>query len=919
MKINLNKFLFLFLFTFTGIRVSAETLLVHKTQYFDIIYAKSSEVSAALIAEHADSFAEEISSRFNRKKIDRMPVYIVPNKEYLNGYFTKSPYRRIVLFDTTPAEGELTCFSDIILKVFYHELTHAISLKYFYPLLPLSFTEGVAVLYESSDGIQGRLHDPLIMHHFMQGRLDGESPSWTQAAGQRDVYPGAFWGYIYGAGFAGYLQKIYGSETYAQYWQASFSLFPKGKTKKIFNKKLDVLWDNFIESIYFPQDALNPILFSDKTNKSGYNVTASTSNGFACFDFSKKEVVFYTADGKSKKLFNANSTLSHLSFSQDGKYFLVTDTIETIKGEKFRSAVFDMQSGKFTGKEYFSLRYASFCSANKICGIEVNGQSADLILINEKASRKKEILFSSGPGKQYSAIYNPVFAGKDKIAFIAANGIERDILIIDTVSKEIKKIEFKTPLTAIRYLQTNNSQEEPILSFSWAGKNMLYRSALYNVKTGVLKILNKDISGGIFFPVVLQQKEPQDVFYIGLHAKYNSIYKIKETEFENSEAHTVDFTASTENTVSKAPKFDILHAKKYNYFSWLWRVSPFPVIKIPADFRKLGQYGLGLNLSGLDASELLEFSASSVFYFKPFFYQPEFTFQVNSKPANFTLNVYDINNEFKYRRAGITLKSDLVIPTKSVYHAFLLSAGMSFEAFSFFPKNFDKVKTLYNYALSDTVLSEGLTLGYIYEKTKSRLSTNFFAKNTSSALVVLGIRHGLHLKSKTNGIVLQALAAFKTPVVPLNLKISSYTGHNAFVNPIAGRYAFFGNSAFVGMETFLPEMKEYAGVNKSYSVPSGKNFYGLGFDTELTLFSYEIQTGSLWLPIFFNRVNVSAGYRAVLNFLNTASGGKPDFYQSVYGKLTVEINGAARIGVEYAHPIEKVKMGKFSLVTEIDL
>lgn len=918
MKINLNKLLFLFLFTFAVLQLSAETLLVHKTQYFDIIYAKSSEASAALLAEHADTFAEEIASRLDRKKIGRMPVYIVPNKEALNGYFTTSPYRRIVLFDTVPVEGELTNFSDVILKVFYHELTHAISLKYFYPLLPLSFTEGVAVLYESSDGMQGRLHDPLIMHHLMQGRLDGASPSWKQAAGQRDVYPGAFWGYIYGAGFADYLQKVYGAETYAQYWQPSFYLFPKGRTKKIFNKKLDVLWDNFIDSIYFPQDALSPVLFSNKTNKSGYNVTASTTNGFACFDFSKKEVVFYTADGKSKKLFNANSTLSHLSFSQDGKYLLVTDTIETVKGEKFRAVVFDMQSGKFTDTEYFSLRYASFCTGNKICGIEVNGQFSDLILINEKAAAKKEILFSVGPGKQYSAIYNPVFAGKDKIAFIAANGIKRDILILDTASKEIKKIEFKTPLTAIRYLQTNNDQAEPLLSFSWAGKNMLYRSALYNVKTGTLKILNKDISGGTFFPVVLQQKEPQDVFYVGLHAKYNSIYKVKESKFENADSHPVDFTASTEDVVSKAPKLDILNAKRYNYFSWLWKVSPSPIIKIPGDFKKIGHYGLGIKLSGLDASELLEFSASSTFYFKPFFYQPEFTFKVNSKPVNFTLDVYDINNDFTYRRTGVTAQSDFVIPTKSVYQTFLINAGMSFEAFCFFPNDFGKAKTLYGYKHSDTVLTEGLIFGYNYEKTKQRLGTNFFAKDTSAVQLLLGVRHGLHLKSKTNGFVLQALAAFKTPAVPLNLKISSYIGHNAFINPIAGRYAFFGNLAFVGMETFLPEMKEYEAVKKRHPVPSGKNFYGFGFDTALTLFSYEIQTGSFWLPIFFNRVNLSAGYRTVLNFVNTVRGWKLDFYQSVYGRLSLVINGTAQLGLEYAHPIERVDIGKFSFVVGID-
>ena len=117
-----KKSLFIILYALWLIAyVSAAELLVHKTEYFDIIYAKESEKSAALLAEYADRYAEEIAARLNKKIWVRMPVYILAGAESLNGYFTFFPYPRIVVFDTVPEDGTLGNFTDSMLKVFYHE------------------------------------------------------------------------------------------------------------------------------------------------------------------------------------------------------------------------------------------------------------------------------------------------------------------------------------------------------------------------------------------------------------------------------------------------------------------------------------------------------------------------------------------------------------------------------------------------------------------------------------------------------------------------------------------------------------------------------------------------------------------------------------------------------------------------------
>ena len=117
----------------------------------------------------------------------------------------------------------------------------------------------------------------------------------------------------------------------------------------------------------------------------------------------------------------------------------------------------------------------------------------------------------------------------------------------------------------------------------------------------------------------------------------------------------------------------------------------------------------------------------------------------------------------------------------------------------------------------------------------------------------------------------------------------------------------------MGMVSYLPNMSEYENIKKI--INPGKINYGLGIESEIKIFSYDIQTGSSWLPIFFSRINLSAGYRAVFNFLD-AGKNKADIYQSIYGKFYMDISGS-KIGIEYAHPLENVKIGKFKAIMQI--
>ena len=123
----------------------------------------------------------------------------------------------------------------------------------------------------------------------------------------------------------------------------------------------------------------------------------------------------------------------------------------------------------------------------------------------------------------------------------------------------------------------------------------------------------------------------------------------------------------------------------------------------------------------------------------------------------------------------------------------------------------------------------------------------------------------------------------------------------------------------MGLSAYLPSMPEHLQSGTAVRTSSGSINAGFAFDTELTILRYDIQTGSSWLPIFYNRLNVSIGYKNTLNFLgNRRAALVPYFYQSVYGRAIVTVSGSAKVGLEYAHPLKPHALGKLKLLFSAD-
>lgn len=372
MKKNLFVLLIFFislkLFSYGGVMSGEKSLKTFSTKYFDLIFPVECEQTALKIAKVCDNYYLEISEKLGLKPYQRFPVTITRQVESANAYFSMAPYNMIVFYDTDFDEN-LDMYEDTVESIFYHELTHAVTLNAKSPLWQamsmygdfftpagLSLTsfwfEGAAVLFESL-GEGGRLNDPFFTQIAVEAKIkdytkEKRFPSWRDVSGARDTYPYGNDAYAFGASFAEYLVKTYGFEKYALFWKnagTSTNLsFCAGVFKKTYGIELSNVWLDFKESIVLPanmdiEGRKNFVSTKNLISKKGSAVHALDS--FYDKTTGQIKLVWYDTlsnavylDGK--KLFSAFSVQS-LKFSEDGKKLFVNALVHrsNIKSEDF--------------------------------------------------------------------------------------------------------------------------------------------------------------------------------------------------------------------------------------------------------------------------------------------------------------------------------------------------------------------------------------------------------------------------------------------------------------------------------------------------------------------------------------------------------------------------------------------------------
>ncbi len=366
-----------------------------------------------------------------------------------NGFFSPFPYNMIVIYESA-AEESLDSWEKSIESVFYHELSHAISLNlkspfwsgmsclfgdFFNPAyvnLSFSWIEGLAVLFESSPGMgksadsllpvrEGRLSSSFFTQLVSQAKIDCQLknkrfPDWRDLCGSRDTYPGGSDRYAFGGCFACFLVESYGGQKYIEFWQKSGRIsslsFSPGIFKKIYGISMNQAWKDFynwIPSLKI-QDKKLSLISKEKSIVKAMDSFFDVESGLfkvACFD-SKSDGLYLVEEKngvtKGKRLLSIGG-VRHLSFSPDGKSLLIS-RIVTGDNLKYQCGIYDFATGKYKSVSQSGKKDGFYDSSSLMNFLDINDQIDSSEKIFSPLDVDGKMAFISKKGLVWSIVFD---------------------------------------------------------------------------------------------------------------------------------------------------------------------------------------------------------------------------------------------------------------------------------------------------------------------------------------------------------------------------------------------------------------------------------------------------------------------------------------------------------------------------------
>ena len=531
-----------------------------KTEHFDIIYSKESEETALLLVQNADSLYEKAAENLGSKNNLHMPVIISPDSDVLSVSYTTNPYNRIIIFDS-PADYETAVFEDTMLGLFYREIYRALLQSIRSPFnqtvakwlagetyqpvaifnMPYSFIEGAATL-GSSETEDAQLKDFFFLQILAQAKLEGKFPKYSQVTTVRDIYPGEELSYAAGTGFAAFLMNAYGIEKYAELWKESGKLnplFTEGVFRKVYGKKLKVLWKEFEEAVPLPESILDTdvceregeIVFP-KDKEANYEELLVTDYGTVWYDRIRHEIDIYDEKNvlKIRQLLFLADNVERLSLSPDGRYMAVSHTQGRIMEDLSSCSVwiYDLKERRFLDAKY-ALRDAALVMTENgeyaVAGVNVKKSRAVLEVYSMPSGKKDEkieILYRH-EFERNKTPFSPVYSGNGFVAYILVNGT-KSFLCRTSIGQEFGQktgqkadeeiqtwqLEYGSTPLKIRRLTYNPGRggTAPCYTFVYTlpHENAFTRAGLIlltdTFELAGVHLTAADVSGGINFPVV---------------------------------------------------------------------------------------------------------------------------------------------------------------------------------------------------------------------------------------------------------------------------------------------------------------------------------------------------------------------------------------------------------------------------------
>ncbi len=599
---------------------------VLQTKYFDILYSSPSEPTAKFLAENADKLFEKAMNYLGTDQAFRIPVVISPDSEQLSISYSPIPYNRILLYEGVPNQNQAT-FENTLLSLFYHEVFLAVNESIKSPFLqflnkivrvdalqpvalvnlPFSFVEGSAYLDEADEELKtGRINDGYFLQILSQAKLEGEFPTWFQAAAVRDITPGRDLAKAAGAAFIAFLQQRWGFEKFAELWEECGKfhiLLTPGIFYKVYQVQLEDIWKEFQDSVPLP-DRLTQLFelenFSEKIfrndNEARYDFIFASEYGLVWYDDIRHEVDIFDENNplNTRQLLFLADSVNRMSLSKDGRYLSIS-FVENKKRKNLScnlTLVFDLKDRTYVSDTY-PLRDAGIVELADgslgIAGINVKESYPVLQIYPVGKKKSAEVIFERA--YNYNTVpFSPVYAGKGKVSFVMNQKNKRTLCQLDFYNgTEINWNIGNFQISNLKYLNSpvtkRNKGDVPeqmyVFQFVPENENAFTRMGIIELTADfyptVVRAQSENFNGGIYSPTI-----QNNTLFFSSHKLYHD--DLLSLPFEILPFENVDVYENTDLIERYEDGFSIPEQdypiKKYNPFKYYASGTVYPFFGI---------------------------------------------------------------------------------------------------------------------------------------------------------------------------------------------------------------------------------------------------------------------------------------------------------------------------------------------------
>lgn len=382
------------------------SLFVVETEHLHIIYDEDSNNAVSRLVSSGDTVYSQVAELIGYSSQKKVPVVVTSDVELVNAYYMAFPKSKIVLYNSPMSESSLLVFSDPIVSIFRHELTHYIVAESRSPFLeklsnifgsyfsitlgfnlPTFLSEGISVYSESQNG-EGRLYDPFYLSEIYQAQYENiisdkknKFPIWEEISGARTDYNTGNLPYLYGSNFVNFLVKTQETSILNLVDSAkNFHItFTNGTIKKATNKSMNEMWSEFSASFdttcfenfeEIPENQKLNLFKKYKINKPSFQSVAKNPSSkdidFFCIESSTGSLFRITKKDSFiiKKIKKINSSYSSMSFSPDGRFLAITELVSSGRFYNWETKILDVQKEVFLDLEIPSMQYCSIVSTD---------------------------------------------------------------------------------------------------------------------------------------------------------------------------------------------------------------------------------------------------------------------------------------------------------------------------------------------------------------------------------------------------------------------------------------------------------------------------------------------------------------------------------------------------------------------------